>query len=73
MRSLGKMAAVGLLNRRQRTVLEGTILSALGRSESYSWDHAYIVRREAEEALRHLARVTPPPSGRRSRAGALPS
>jgi len=55
MRSLGKMAAAGLLNRPQRRIVEAAARAALGEGESYTWDHAYIVRREAREIRRgHL-------------------
>src|SRR4030067_923627 len=32
----------------------GAVLRILGRDEAHEWDRAYIVRREAEEALRHI-------------------
>jgi HEAT repeat protein len=54
MRSLGKMAAAGLLNRAQIKMFRSAALNALGESEEYSWDNAYIVRREAREALDRL-------------------
>jgi hypothetical protein len=56
MQSLGRMAAAGLLNRPQRRAVETAARAALGEGESYSWDQAYIVRREAREALDTLAR-----------------
>lgn len=55
MRSLGKMAAAGLLNGRQQTMLERSARAALGESDVYAWDNAYIVRREARETLDRLA------------------
>ena len=51
MRSLGKMAAAGLMNRDQKKMFEASARNALGESNEYSWDNAYIVRREAREAL----------------------
>jgi len=57
MRSLGKMAAAGLLNRPQRRIVEAAARAALGEGESYTWDHAYIVRREARETLDTIQRV----------------
>jgi len=57
MRSLGKMAAAGLLNRPQRRIVEAAARAALGEGESYTWDHAYIVRREARETLDTIQRA----------------
>ena len=70
MRSLGKMAAAGLLNGRQRRTLADAAQSAVGRSETYGWDNAYIVRREAEETLRNLTVPAWPPAGPAVRADA---
>lgn len=53
-RSLGKLARNGLLEPAQRSRLEATLKLILGRDENFAWDRAYIVRREAGEALRHL-------------------
>jgi HEAT repeat protein len=54
MRSLGKMAAAGLLNLHQRRAAAAAARAALGQGEEFVWDHAYIVRREALETLRRL-------------------
>ncbi len=54
MRSLGKMASVGILNREQRKMFQSAAHNALGESREYAWDNAYIVRREAREALERL-------------------
>jgi HEAT repeat protein len=54
MRSLGKMAAAGLMNRGQKKMFAAAARNALGESQEYSWDNAYIVRREAREALERL-------------------
>lgn len=54
MRSLGKMVAAGLLNPVQKKTLATAARAALGESEEYSWDNAFIVRREARETLGHL-------------------
>jgi len=51
-RSLGKMAGSSLLDAAQRSELVAYSRAALGQSEKFGWDHAFIVRREAEEALR---------------------
>jgi len=53
-RSLGKMAAAGLLDSPQREVLAAAARSILGETEDFTWDNAYIVRREARETLQHL-------------------
>jgi HEAT repeat protein len=54
-RSLGKLAASGYLNDAQRDQLRTTLRRLLGEDEHYDWDRAYIVRREAEEALSRLS------------------
>jgi HEAT repeat protein len=53
-RSLGKMARGGYLTPAQGERVTAAILRILGRDEAHEWDRAYIVRQEAEEALRHL-------------------
>jgi len=53
-RSLGKMAIHGYLSRLQRDELRQRLRNLVGRGESDDWDGAYIVRREALEALGHL-------------------
>jgi HEAT repeat protein len=53
-RSLGKMAAAGLLDAPQGRALTSAARSILGETEDFTWDNAYIVRREAREALQHL-------------------
>lgn len=53
-RSLGKMVRAGYLTPEHEERVRGAILRILGRDEAYEWDRAYIVRREAEEALAHL-------------------
>jgi len=54
MRSLGKLDAAGLMNRGQKKMFESAARKALGESDEYAWDNAYIVRREAREALDRL-------------------
>jgi len=54
-RGLGKMEGRGLLDPQTREKTHERIRQVLGRHENYSWDTAYIVRREAEEALEHFA------------------
>jgi len=53
-RSLGKMVRAGYLTRAQEERVGGAARSILGQDEAYNWDRAYIVRRQAEEALRHV-------------------
>lgn len=53
-RSLGKMARAGYLTAEQEACVGAAVLRILGHDEAYEWDRAYIVRREAEEALGHL-------------------
>jgi len=53
-RSLGKMARAGYLTPQHEDRAGAAVLRILGRDEAYEWDRAYIVRREAEEALSHL-------------------
>jgi HEAT repeat protein/thiol-disulfide isomerase/thioredoxin len=53
-RSLGKLVRFGYLAAAQEQRVRLAVLRILGRDEAYEWDRAFIVRREAEEALRHL-------------------
>ncbi len=54
-RSLGKMALHGYLDESQRSDLKTRLVALLTRGEKVDWDRAYIVRREAHEALDNLA------------------
>jgi len=54
MRSLGVMGEVGLLDEEQKGQVERGLRAALGESDEGHWDQAYIVRREAREALGKL-------------------
>lgn len=56
-RSLGKMARHEYLDLEQRGQLEKLLVGLLGRGPDDAWDHAFIVRREAEEALGHVQRA----------------
>jgi HEAT repeat protein len=58
-RSLGKMAVLGFLDAVQRRDLGLRLEALLTRGEGRDWDHAYIVRREANEALGHLRQDKP--------------
>jgi len=53
-RSLGKMARRGYLEEGQLTELGDRLESMLTRGGAADWDHAYVVRREAQEALGYL-------------------
>ena len=53
-RSLGKMVRGGYLSEGQQAQLRGRLDAILGQGNEESWDRAYVVRREAQEALRHL-------------------
>jgi hypothetical protein len=52
-RSLGKLARYGHLTAGEREKLKATCHLILGTDENYEWDRAYIVRRQAEEALQY--------------------
>ena len=53
-RSLGKLVRAAYLSPAQEQRVRVAVLRILGRDEAQEWDRAFIVRREAEEALRHL-------------------
>jgi len=50
-RSYGKLARHGHLTADEREQLRTTLLHILGEDEHFDWDRAYVVRREAREAL----------------------
>ncbi len=50
-RSLGKLARYGHLDPEQEEWLCATLKRILGTDDAYDWDRAYIVRKEAKEAL----------------------
>lgn len=52
-RSLGKLAKAGHLTDAERETLAAACRRLLGEDGSFDWDRAYVVRREAEEALRY--------------------
>lgn len=54
MRSLGKMAKFGHLDSEERAELKDMCEQILGCDNRFDWDHAYIVRREAQEALQYV-------------------
>jgi len=53
-RSLGKLAKCGHLTAEEQQKFRATCLLILGKDENFDWDRAYIVRKEAEEALNYL-------------------
>lgn len=53
-RSLGKMGKYGHLTDSERNQLKKTCRLVLGTDEQGEWDRAFIVRKEAEEALGYL-------------------
>jgi HEAT repeat protein len=53
-RSLGKLGKFGHLDAEQRAELKSALEAIAGRDERFEWDRAYLVRREAEEALQYL-------------------
>ena len=53
-RSLGKLAKLGHMTPDECAELGTVCASLLGTDDAHTWDHAYIVRREAEEAMRYL-------------------
>ncbi len=53
-RSLGKLVRAAYLTPPQEERVRLVVLRILGRDDAHEWDRAFIVRREAEEALRHL-------------------
>jgi hypothetical protein len=53
-RSLGKMARRGHLDEIERKDLSEACHRLVGDDEAFDWDPAFVIRREAEEALRYL-------------------
>lgn len=53
-RSLGKMAKYGHLSESECSQLKAVCHRIMGTDEDYEWDRAYIVRKEAKEALKYL-------------------
>ena len=54
-RSLGKMARYGFLDKDKKEEVKKIAQRILGLDESYNWDIAYIVRREAQEIYNFLS------------------
>jgi len=53
-RSLGKMARRGHLRPEEQEAFRKACHLILGDDEAFDWDRAFVIRREAEEALRQL-------------------
>jgi hypothetical protein len=53
-RSLGKLARFGHLSAQQCEQLTVTLRRILGEDDQYEWDRAYVVRKEAREALQYV-------------------
>jgi hypothetical protein len=53
-RSLGKLAKHGHLSPREKWELTVTLRRLLGEDEHFEWDRAYVVRKEAKEALEYV-------------------
>lgn len=53
-RSLGKMARYGHLDAARKKELEVIALNLLGEDDEFRWDRAFVVRREAQEALEYF-------------------
>lgn len=51
LRSLGKLARFGHLDDDRKRTLRGIVLNLLGEDDEFHWDRAYVVRKEAQEAL----------------------
>ena len=61
-RSLGKMMIYGFLTPAEREQLRSICQRLLGKDGSFEWDRAYVVRREAEEAMYYLQEQQSHPS-----------
>ncbi len=53
-RSIGKIAKGGFLNDKQKEQFKVICHRLLGEDEHFDWDRAFIVRKEAKEALKYL-------------------
>lgn len=53
-RAIGKMAKFGHLTGEEKEKFRDTFRLILGKDESFSWDRAFLVRKEAKEALEYL-------------------
>jgi HEAT repeat protein len=53
-RSLGKLARYGHLTNKEKEKLKITLNLLLGEDNKHEWDRAYLVRKEAKEALQYV-------------------
>jgi HEAT repeat protein len=53
-RSIGKMARFGFMGPTEKSTAKQSMGRILGLDEDFEWDRAYVVRTEAEEAMKHL-------------------
>lgn len=53
-RSVGKMARQGHLTPAEREIFRRAFHNLVGDDEAFDWDRAFVIRREAEEALRYV-------------------
>jgi HEAT repeat protein len=53
-RSLGKLARYGHMTVSESDELEVVLKRLLGEDEAFDWDRAYVVRKEAKEALQYV-------------------
>lgn len=51
LRSLGKLARYGHLSADQKRMMQDIALNLLGEDDEFRWDRAYVVRKEARDAL----------------------
>ncbi len=59
-RSLGKLARFGHLTKEQCLWLYDTLQLVIGADDRHAWDRAYIVRKEAQEAMGHCYHMVHP-------------
>lgn len=59
-RSLGKLARFGHLTKEQCLWLYDTLKLVMGTDDRHAWDRAYIVRKEAREAMGHCYNMVHP-------------
>jgi HEAT repeat protein len=53
-RSIGKMAKFGFIGTKEKASADKAFRRISGLDDAFDWDYAYIVRAEAEEAMKYL-------------------
>lgn len=53
-RSIGKMAKFGFIGPKEKSTAMKTMRRIAGLDDAFDWDHAFIVRAEAEEAMKYM-------------------